>query len=236
MLAGLSPDYYSRLEQGRQASISVSVLTALARALRLDDVELAHLRDLAAPSPARRGVRESHPQRPDPGLLRLMSTLDHVPTLLLGDRGIVLACNALVPAVLGRRLDPGTSFIRFLLLDRLARDRIENWADFASASVAALRREAARHPDDRRLRDLIEDLRAADSDVARWWDDHRVRDYTSVAKRISHPEAGLLSFDIEIVRAPHDPDQHLVVYTAQPDSRTAQLLPLLRGWDVTVQA
>ncbi len=133
--------------------------------------------------------------------------------------------------VLGCRLDPGTSFTRFLLQDPLARDRIDNGADFASASVAAVHQEAARHPDDRQLGDLIDELRAADPDVARWWDDHRVRDYASVAKGIRHPEAGPLSFDIEIVRAPHEPDHHLVVYTAQPDSVTAHVLPFLRGWD-----
>lgn len=232
VLAGLSSDYYSRLEQGRQANVSDAVLTALSRALRLDDVEQAHLRDLAAPVAPSRAVRSSPVQRPDPGLLRLMSALDHVPALLLGDRGTVLARNALLPVVLGARLDPGTSFLRFLLQDPDARDRIDNWVDFASASVAALRREAARHPGDHLLRELIAELRAGDPDVARWWDDHGVRDYASVAKRINHPQAGPLSFDIEIVRAPHEPDQHLVVYTAQPRSATAQVLPLLRGWGV----
>lgn len=70
-----------------------------------------------------------------------------------------------------------------------------------------------------------------DDDVARWWDDHTVRDYTSAAKRIQHPTAGPLSFDIEIVCAPHEPDQRLVVYTAQPDSPTARVLPILASWN-----
>lgn len=167
MLAGLSTDYYSRLEQGRQANISDGVLDALARALRLDGVEHAHLRDLAAPSSRHHGARSEAVQRPDPGLLRLMVTLDHVPVLLLGNRGDVLARNALVR-----------------------------------------------------------------SDVARWWVDHTVRDYASVPKRIQHPTAGTLSFDIEIVTAPHEPDQTLVVYTTEPDSPTARLLPILASWDV----
>lgn len=231
VLAGLSSDYYSRLEQGRQANVSEGILAALSRALRLDDVEQAHLRDLAAPNARRRPSTTTTRQHPDPGLLRLMSALDHVPVLLLGDRGVVLARNALLPAVLGRPLDPGTSLIRFLLQDPLARQRIENWTDFASASVAALRREAARHPDDRRLTTLIGELRATDPDVNRWWDDHTVRDYASVPKRIRHPDAGPLSFDIEIVRAPHEPDQHLVVYTAQADSPTAAMLRILADWE-----
>ncbi len=232
--AGLSADYYGRLEQGRQANISDEVLDALARVLRLDDVEHAHLRDLAAPTPRRRSATAEAVQRPDPGLLRLIDTLDHVPVLLLGHRGDILARNALVPAVLGRPLSPGTSFPRYLFQDPVARERIINWADFAAASVAAMRREAGRRPHDRRLSALIDELRAADSDVARWWDDHAVRDYASVAKRIRHPTAGTLSFDIEIVAAPQEPDQRLVVYTAEPDSPTARLLPILASWDLDV--
>ena len=68
-------------------------------------------------------------------------------------------------------------------------------------------------------------------DVARWWEDHAARDYASVAKRIRHPGAGDLSFDIEIVAAPHEPDQRLIVYTTEPDSPTARLLQILASWN-----
>jgi transcriptional regulator with XRE-family HTH domain len=231
VLAGLSPDYYSRLEQGRQSNMSREVLDALARALRLNEVEHAHLRDLAAPAPRRRASTAEAAQRPDPGLLRLMAALDHVPVLLLGHRGDVLARNALLRAVLGPSLEPGTSFPRFMFCDPAARERIVNWADFAQATVAALRREAGRRPHDGRLLALIGELRAVDPDVASWWDDHAVRDYASAAKRIRHPAAGDLSFDIEIVSPPQDPGQRLVVYTAEPGSPTARLLPILASWD-----
>ena len=230
VLAGLSPDYYGRLEQGRQANVSDEVLDAVARALRLDPVEHAHLRDLAAPT-RRRAARTEVAQRPDPGLLRLMDALDHVPVLLLGHRGEVLASNALLRAVLGRPMEAGASFLRFLFQDPLARERIVNWADFAATSVAAMRREAGRRPDDGRLEALIDELRRSDADVARWWDDHAVRDYASVAKCIAHPTVGTLRFDIEIVMAPHDAGQRLVVYTAERDSATARLLPILASWD-----
>jgi transcriptional regulator with XRE-family HTH domain len=232
VLAGLSPDYYSRLEQGRQANVSDEVLDALARALRLDDVEHAHLRDLAAPTRRRRAT-SSVPQRADPGLLRLMTGLDHLPALVLGQRGEVLASNALLTAVLGHAFTPGSSLLRWLFLDPLARERIVNWAQFASASVGALRRDAARHPDDIALHAVIDELRAADPDVARWWDDQGVRDYASVPKRIAHPVAGPLSFDIELVSAPHDLDQRLIVYTTEPGSPTARALPLLASWGAT---
>ncbi len=230
LLAGMSPDYYSRLEQGRQSNISDAVLDALARALRLSAVEHDHLRDLAAPTSRRHPVTRENRQRPDPGLLRLMGALDHLPALLLGRYGDVLARNALLPVVLGRPLVPGSSLARYMLQDPLAREWIVNWADFASALVAAMRREAARRPDDTRLSELIDELRRSDPDVARWWDDHAVRDYASVQKRIAHPTAGMLTFDIENVTAVHQPDQVLVVYTAQPDSATARVLPLLASW------
>ncbi len=80
---------------------------------------------------------------------------------------------------------------------------------------------------------MLDELCASDPDVARWWDDHSVRDDASVAKRIQHPAAGLLSFDIEIVTAPHEPEQWLAVYTSEPDSPTSRLLPILASWDVS---
>ena len=229
MLAGVSTDYLSRVEQGRQAHVSVAVLDALARALRLDEIEHAHLRDLAAPA-----TRPGHGpggarQRPDPGLLRLMTALDHLPVLLLGYRGDVLAQNALLETVLGRPFGEGTSFTRFLFQDPLARQRIINWEMFAAASVAALRREVGRRPYDTALRRLIDDLRA-DPQVDAWWHDHRVVDYSSLVKNIDHPVAGQLRFEVETVSAPLDPEQRLVVYTAEPDSPTARALPLLASY------
>lgn len=231
VLAGLSPDHYSRLEQGRQPTVTEDVVEALSRALQLDDVERAHLRDLAAPSSRRR--RTSGPQvaqRPDPGLLRLMALLDHVPVLLLGRRSQVLARNAMLPAVLGAPMEPGSSFVRWLFTDPLARQRIVNWADFAAAAVGALRFEVGQHPDDRQLTALVGELRRADTDVARWWDDQRVTFRTSVVKHVDHPAAGPLTFGIESVVGPHDPDQRLVVYTVEPQSPTARVLPLLASW------
>ncbi|ADG73285.1 transcriptional regulator, XRE family [Cellulomonas flavigena DSM 20109] len=226
-LAGLSVDYYNRLEQGRQANISREVLDALARALRLDDVERAHLDDLAAPASPRARATTERPQRPDPGLLRVTSMLDHLPVVVIGRRGTVLARNALFSAVYGHPMEPGTCYTRYLLLDPDARDRIIDWEACARAAVAGLRREVARRPQDHRLRQQIDELCRADADVARWWDDHRVSEYSSAPRRIRHPVAGDLSFDVELLVAPQEPDQHLVLYTVEPHSRTARTLPLL---------
>lgn len=228
-IAGLSTDYYSRLEQGRQAAVSDSVLDALSGALRLDAVEAAHLRDLAAPVSRRAMVRYGT-QRPDPGLLRVAASLEHLPVLLLGQRAEVLYSNALLVAVLGRSLPVGASYMEFLFRDPLARQRIVNWGDFARQSVAGMRREAARRPDDPLLTAAIESLRSSDPDVAAWWNDQTVRDYASVRKQIDHPDAGLLEFDLEIVLAPHDTDQHLIIYTAPAASVTARVLPILASW------
>lgn len=228
-LAGLSPDHYSRLEQGRQHTVTDEIVDALARALQLDPLEHAHLRNLAAPVRRHRAVWEP-PQRPDPGLLRVMTVLDHVPALLIGRRSQILACNRLLRTVLGAELQPGSALAHWLFLDPRARERIENWSDYAAAAVGALRYEAGHHPGDARLRTLIGELRAADPDAARWWDDHGVTDRTSVDKHIAHPLVGTLTFAIEALSSPHDPWQRLVVYTTEPHSPTHQALSVLASW------
>ncbi|GHH28289.1 helix-turn-helix transcriptional regulator [Lentzea cavernae] len=233
LLAGLSTDHYSRLEQGRQSRVSEDVVDALARALRLTEVERRHLRDLAAPT-RRTAVTDARPQRPEPGLLRVMTGLDHLPVLLLGRRSEVLARNALLTEVLGHDLPPGTSFVRYLFTDPDVRDRIVNWHDFAAAAVGGLRLELGVHPGDRLLITLVDDLRAADPQVARWWDEQSVADRTSLTKQIAHPVAGGLTFGIEAVSLPHAPQQRLVVYTVEPGSPTAQVLPMLASWSTPV--
>lgn len=230
VLAGLSPDHYSRLEQGRQHTVTDDVVAALSRALQLDDIEAGHLRNLAAPTAPRRRAAPDLAVRADPGMLRLMAQLDQVPTLLLGRRSDVLAANRLVREVLGWPAEPGASFARWLLLDPAARERITNWADFAAAAVGAMRYEVGRHPEDRHLAALVRELRDGDPDVARWWDDQRVTFRTSLTKKVAHPVAGPLVFGIESVVGPHDPDQRLIVYTVEPDSPTARVLPLLATW------
>ena len=229
LLAGISSDHYSRLEQGRQHTITDDIVESLSRALQLNAVERAHLRDLAAPRRRATAAWEA-PQRPDPGLLRMMTALDHVPALLLGRRSEILACNGLLRAVLGAEVDTGAVLVRWLFLDPRARQRIENWSDYAAAAVGAMRYEAGRHPSDRRLAGLVDDLRTADPDVARWWDDHGVTDRTSVDKRISHPVAGPLVFGIEALVSPHDDEQRLITYTVEPGSLTARALPVLASW------
>ncbi|MDQ1181807.1 helix-turn-helix transcriptional regulator [Rhodococcus sp. SORGH_AS_0301] len=230
VLAGLSPDHYSRLEQGRQHTVTDDIVDALSRALRLDEIEDAHLRNLAAPMRRKRSSMWESPQRPDPGLLRVLTTMDHVPALVLGRRSEILACNILARAVLGEEIDRGVVLVRWLFLDPRARERIVNWSDYASAAVGAMRYEVGRHVDDARLTVLIDELRSASEDFDRWWDDHGVADRTSVDKMIAHPVVGRLAFGIESLVSPHDPEQRLIVYTVEPESSTARALPMLASW------
>ena len=229
-LAGLSTDHYSRIEQGRQLNLTPDVVDALARALQLDGVERTHLTDLSQIARRRPAAEWLVPQRADPGMLRLMTAMDHLPVLLLGRRSEVLARNGLLTAVLGSPMNPGSNFVRWLFFDDSARRLIVNWSDFAAASIGALRYDLGRHPRDVRLTDIIAELRANDPDVAQWWDDQRVTDRTSLTKRITHPTAGPLTFGIESVIGPHDPEQRLVVYTVESNSPTAQALPILASW------
>ncbi|KQU07068.1 DNA-binding protein [Rhodococcus sp. Leaf7] len=230
VLAGLSPDHYSRLEQGRQHTVTDDIVDALSRALRLDRIEDAHLRNLAAPLRRKRSSTWESAQRPDPGLLRVLTIMDHVPALVLGRRSEILACNTLARAVLGAEIDAGAVLVRWLFLDPRARERIVNWSDYASAAVGAMRYEGGRHVADARLTVLIDELRSASEHFARWWNDHGVADRTSVDKKIAHPVVGRLSFGIESLVSPHDPEQRLIIYTVEPESSTARALPMLASW------
>ena len=226
-LAGVSPDYYSKLEQGRQANVSPEVLRAIARALKLDQVESAHLLDLASPAvPV-----GSAPERPDPGLLQVMRALDHVPVLLLGRSGTILASNALVRAVLSLQSSAGDSLFHYLFRNPIARERIVNWSQFAAASVAALRRELARRPGDPTLTALIDELRSTEPCFEQWWSDHEVAEFAGATKIIQHPAAGTLQFGIEFLTSPSAQDQSLIVYTVEENSSTAHVLPILASWD-----
>lgn len=224
-LAGVSPDYYSKLEQGRQANVSKEMLQALARALRLDDVEARHLFDLASPEAS----REATVQVPDPGLLQVLAALDHVPAILLGRSGEILASNALVRAVLSLAPDD-TSMFHYLFRNPIARERTVNWSQFAAAMVAGLRRNAARQPWDATLTQLIEELRGSEPDFSRWWDDHDVQEFGRSIKVIQHPVAGTMQFGIEFLCTPDNSDQSLIVYTVESGSPTERILPILASW------
>ncbi|MBB6347032.1 helix-turn-helix domain-containing protein [Nonomuraea muscovyensis] len=229
-LAGVSTEYYTRLEQGRAGNPSPEVVEALARALQLDLAEREHLTDLLA-RPVRRAP--ASPQRVRPGLHLMLRTLDHVPAFILGRRTDVLAANRLAREVL-TDFDalpvPQRNLARYYLLDPEARQRVGDWERIAAETVAVLRLEAGRHPHDRQLADLVGELTLRSPEFSSWWNDHRVLRRTYGTKHYRHPLVGDLHFSYESLQPPGDADQTLCVYNVEPGSETAQAIQLLANW------
>jgi transcriptional regulator with XRE-family HTH domain len=231
-LAGVSTEYYTRLEQGRAGNPSTEVVEALARTLQLDPSEREHLTDLLLrPHAARR--TPNRPQRVRPGLYLMLETLSHVPAFILGRRTDVLAANHLARVVLTDfEALPAThrNLARFYLLDPQARERVGDWDKIASETVAILRLEAGRYPNDRQLADLVGELTLACPEFSTWWNDHKVLRRTHGAKHYFHPVVGDLHFSYESFQVPGDTEQTLCVYNVEPGSDTAQALQLLSNW------
>ncbi|WP_329318504.1 MULTISPECIES: helix-turn-helix transcriptional regulator [unclassified Streptomyces] len=233
-LAGVSTEYYTRLEQGRAARPSPEVVDALARALRLDAAEREHLTDLLARPGSRRAP--VNPQRVRQGLHLMLRTLDHVPAFVIGRRTDVLASNRLARAVL-TDFDtlpvPRRNLARYYLLDPEARERTGDWEQVACETVAMLRLEAGRCPGDRRLADLIGELTLNSPEFSTWWNDHRVLRHTHGAAHYWHPLVGDLHFSYEFMHLPGDDNQTLCVYLPEPDSATAESLRILSSWNAS---
>ncbi|MFB7309778.1 helix-turn-helix transcriptional regulator [Streptomyces sp. NPDC056192] len=231
-LAGVSVDYYIRLEQGRGPSVSDAVLDAIARVLRLDETELAYLHTVARPSTKARGERPTAAQRVRPGLRLLLDTIDRAPAFVLGRRMDVLAWNALGDAVVGFSRMPAAArnMPRQVFLEPAARELYPEWAAVAAETVSHLRLDAGLHPTDRQLATLVGELSLRSEDFRRLWADHQVKSKTYGVKRIRHPVAGELTLPYETLALPGDPDQSLVVYTPEPDTETAERIALLASW------
>jgi transcriptional regulator with XRE-family HTH domain len=237
LLAGVSSDYYARLEQGRPINPSPAVVEALARALGLDAAGRAHLRDLigTTAAPARRR-RPAAVQRVRPGLYQLIDALDGEPALVLGRRTDILAANRMARALFAdfeRLPRPERNYARWMFLDAHTRSLFLDWEDQARAAVESLRLEVGRNPDDRATRDLIDELRGGDADFDRWWEQHRVHQRTHGSKRLRHPLVGELTVEYETLALPGDPDTTLFLYTAAPGSPSRQSLDLLASWALT---
>ncbi|MEU0187990.1 helix-turn-helix transcriptional regulator [Streptomyces sp. NPDC006207] len=233
-LAGVSTEYYIRLEQGRAGNPSPEVLEALGGALHLDATEREHLKDLLArPSAATRRA-PTGPQRIRPGLLLMLETLQHVPAYVLGRRTDVLASNRLARAVL-TDFDalpvPARNLARYYLLDPSARQTVGDWERIAAETVGILRLVAGRRPHDRQLADLVGELMLRSPEFTTWWNDHRVLRCTHGARAHHHPVVGDLHFVFESFPVPGDAEQTLYVYNVEPGSPTEQALRLLESWN-----
>jgi transcriptional regulator with XRE-family HTH domain len=240
VLAGVSVPYYTRLERGDVAGVSDSVLDALARALRLDDAERAHLFDLAravqplAPRPRRRAAKH----RIRPSVQQILDAITGVPAILTNDRQDLLAANALARALFADVLDgqdrPNSA--RFIFLDHRARDLYPDWDSVARDVVGALRSAAGRNPDDRALSDLVGELSTRSEKFRQDWARHDVRYHASGVKRLHHPQVGDMELRYEGLEVAFDAGLTIYAYTADPGSRSAEALALLGTLAATAQA
>ncbi|MEU0227136.1 helix-turn-helix transcriptional regulator [Streptomyces sp. NPDC006284] len=235
-LAGVSVDYYIRLERGRTQGVSETVLEAVARALHLDDTERAHLFDLAQPTtPRTRRRRPLAPHRVHPVLYRTLDALS-VPAVVQGRRTDVLAANRLAHALytdFEARPRRERNFARFVFLDEAARTLYADWERVAGDCLAMLRLYAGRHADDPQLTELIGELSLHSDTFRRMWADHDVQAHTTGTKRLHHPLVGDLTLDYLVMAVEGDPEQTLTVYTPEPASPSAEALGLLASWTGT---
>ena len=233
LLAGISPDYYVRLEQGRTAQVSDQVLDAVARMLRLSDVETEHLRNLARPGRARATATVTG-SAPDEPLIRLLHTIADAPALLLDPRLDIVAANAAADAVFELDSMPHPrNAARQLFLHPQARSRYSNWDEIAAETVAQLRLATGRRPDDAGLNALVRDLTIRSSPFRRLWATGDVREKRLGVVRVVHPVVGNLEFDYHVLTVPARPDRSLLTYLSRPGSPTAEALSLLLSWVTT---
>jgi transcriptional regulator with XRE-family HTH domain len=235
-LAGVSVEYYKRLERGNASGVSDSVLEALARALQLDDAERAHLFDLArAASPIAPKRRRPAQQRVRPVVLRILESITS-PAILRNSRVDYLAANPLGRALYAPLFDspeqPANS-ARFTFLDSAAQDFYVDWERTARDLVAHLRSEAGRNPYDRGLSDLVGELSTRSPEFRTWWAAHNVRYHQTGTKRLRHPVVGELELDYEVMDVSADDGLTISVFSAEPGSRSAQALDLLASWTAT---
>jgi transcriptional regulator with XRE-family HTH domain len=223
-LTGMSTDYYTRLEQRRGSHPSRQMLTALARALRLTDVERDHLFHLAGQEPPRPGGSSGHVR---PRLLLILDRLHDLPASVLSDWGQMLAQNTMSVALTGDHV--GTNVIRRWFMVPGARDLSppEYHEQHARAHVASLRAVNAARPDDPGPAALVAELRAASNEFEELWESHDVVVRRPSPKRFLHPVVGVLDLDCEVLLSDGH-GQQLVVHSAQPGTETYQRLELLR--------
>ncbi|MFD5304251.1 helix-turn-helix transcriptional regulator [Streptomyces rochei] len=221
-LAGVSAGYYTRLEQGQADTASEQVLDALARVLKLDQVETAHLHNLARHS-AKPGLSRPPSEEPHARVLTLLKSLgETLPALVLGRRGDVLAWNRTGHALFAEHIsyeaprDPEQrpSIPRMFFLDPHTRAMYHNWHELARVHVAYLRLTAGRYPTDARLAGLIGELTMHSDDFATMWATGDVADCTVGSMHLQHPTVGIVNVDYQVWLQPESPDHRVEVYTA----------------------
>ena len=238
LLAGVSADYYTRLERGNTAGVSEQVLDAIARALQLDEPERAHLFDLArARQTTHRPRRRPGVQRVRPGVQRMLDALTVAPAFVRNGRMDILGVNRLGSTLYSEMFaNPRrpTNSARFTFLDPRAKTFFIDWAKTADDCVAVLRSEAGRDPHDTDLSNLIGEFSTQSEEFRVRWAKHDVRYHDTGIKRIHHPVVGDLELTYEGMTLRSDSELTMFVYTAQPGSRSEESLDLLASWTANV--
>ncbi len=226
MLAGVSADYYIRLEQGRDQHPSPQVLDALARALQLDEDATAHLHTLAAPRPRSRSRRTTKPERVPEPIEQLIMSWTTTPAYVFGRYLDVLAANRLATAI-APWFAVGENLVRGAFLDPRRRELKPDWERALASTVAALRANVGQEVDDRRLTELVGELSLRSERFRQLWARHDVRPKGSGTTTIDHPQVGRLELTYIKLPIPDTDRQTLSIYHAAPGSPSAQSLALL---------
>jgi transcriptional regulator with XRE-family HTH domain len=231
-LAGISVEYYTRLEQGRAGTPSDSVLNTVSHALQLEEPEVSYLRGLYERTPIQK-PRAAKPERVRPPLRRLLDAVT-TPALIFGRCTDVLAWNNGAAALLGdfgARPADQRNLARLVLLDDGYASLMADWEKVARETVGILRMAAGRHPDDPKLAALVGELTLKSKDFSRWWNTHDVRQKAHETKRLDHPLVGSIEIAYETLHLPDEPDQTLVTYFAsEPNGPADTALTLLMNW------
>jgi transcriptional regulator with XRE-family HTH domain len=236
MLAGVSVDYYVRMERGNLSGASESVLDALAHALQLDEAEREHLFTLArtaGTSPRRRRTTATSVR---PAVQQVLDAITDAPAWVRNGRHDIMAMNRLARALYSPILaDPRrpANTTRFVYLDPAAPEFFVDWERVAGDAAAMLRLEAGRNPNDPALITLVGELSTRSEIFRQRWASHDVQFHRSGRKRLRHPVVGELDLNFESMGLPSEPGLFLNVYTATPDSPSADALKMLASWAAT---
>jgi transcriptional regulator with XRE-family HTH domain len=238
LLAGVSVDYYTRMERGNLGGVSESVLEALARGLQLDEAERTHLFDLArAAQPTTPTRRRPRKRRVRPGVQRILDAMTGAPAFVRNGHLDLLAANRLGHALYSEMFagpvqPPNTA--RFVFLDPHAHDFFGDWERVANEVVAILRSEAGRDPHDRGLSDLVGELSTQSETFRIRWAAHNVRFHDTGHKQFHHPVVGDLSLTFETMELSADSGLTMFAFTAEPGSKSEEALNLLASWAATL--
>ncbi len=231
LLAAISTEYYTRIEQGRLQA-SAPLLDEIAQVLRLNDAQRTYLFDLAAKERVRPTVYRER-QQVDPQLQRTLDDLSASPAFVIGRRTDILGWNRLAAALwtdFGRYPEPERVFVRLLFTEPWMRELYVDWEEVTRLAIAQLRMESARYPDDQPLTSLVDELSARDPQFRQWWTEHDVAMRGNGVKRLRHPVVGELTLDWNTLTCGTDPDQHIIVWNAEPGTPSHDGLRLLASW------